>query len=87
MKIETYILFQTQKKDYQRINVQFKVDFTKDSSYNVIVQTTKKFIIIDFFLLIELETKPITFYQHTLKCHNTYDEKFKQEKVSQIFFN
>jgi hypothetical protein len=31
----------------------------------------KKFIIMDFFLLVELETKPITFYHYTLKYHNT----------------
>jgi hypothetical protein len=37
-----------------------------------LVQTTpKKAIIMDFFLLEELKTKPITFYHHTLKYHNT----------------
>jgi hypothetical protein len=50
-----------------------------------LVQTTpKKTIIMDFFLLVELKTKPTTFYHHhTLKYHNTYDEKIKQEKVFQ----
>jgi hypothetical protein len=31
----------------------------------------KKTIIMEFFLLVELETKPIIFYRHTLKYHNT----------------
>jgi hypothetical protein len=32
----------------------------------------KKIVIMDFFfLLMELETKPIIFYLHTLKYHNT----------------
>jgi hypothetical protein len=40
-KIETYILiFQTQKKRFtKRIDVQSKVDFTKDSTSNVTIQT------------------------------------------------
>jgi len=37
----------------------------------------KKIIIMDFFLLVELETKPIIFYHHTMKYHNTQDEKIK----------
>jgi hypothetical protein len=41
----------------------------------------QKFIIMDFFLLVELEIKLITFYHHTLKYHNTSDEKIKQEKI------
>jgi hypothetical protein len=42
-KIETYILiFQTQFFFTKRINVQFKVDFTKDDTYNVVVQTIPK---------------------------------------------
>jgi len=37
----------------------------------------QKIIIMDFFLLVELETKPIKFYHHTMKFHNTQDEKIK----------
>jgi hypothetical protein len=44
-KIETYILiFQTPKKITEKINVQSKVDFTKDSTSNVTIQTTTKII-------------------------------------------
>jgi hypothetical protein len=70
-KIETYILiFQTQKTITKRINVQFKVDFTKNGTSNVTVQTTyKKLLIWIFFILMELETKLIIFYHHTLKYH------------------
>jgi hypothetical protein len=40
-KIKIYILiFQTQKKFTKKINVQFKVDFAKDGTSNVIIQTT-----------------------------------------------
>jgi hypothetical protein len=31
----------------------------------------EKPIIMDIFLLVELESKPTTFYYHTLKYHNT----------------
>jgi hypothetical protein len=56
----------------KRINVQFKVYFTKDGTSNVTVQTVINFfIILDFFLLLELEIKPITVYYHTLKYHNS----------------
>ncbi len=34
-----------------------------------------------FFSFNELETKPVTFYHHTLKYHNTQDEKIKQEQI------
>jgi hypothetical protein len=72
-KFETYILiFQTQKQFIKRINVQFTVDFTKDGTSNVTIQTTQKiYIIMDFFLLVELETKLIISYHHTLKYYNT----------------
>jgi hypothetical protein len=73
-KIETYILiFETPKKFSKRINVQFKVDFAKDGTSNVILfQTTpKKNSLWIFLLLMELETKPTTLYHHTLKYHNT----------------
>jgi hypothetical protein len=81
-KIETYILiFQTQFFFTKRINVQSKVDFIKDGTSNVpSLNYFKKNIIMDFFLLMELETKPTTFYHHTLKYHNTSNEKIKQEK-------
>jgi len=72
-KIETYILiFQTQKQITKRINVHSKVDFAKDGTSNVPSPNYfKKIIIMDFFLIVELETKPTTFYHHTLKYHNT----------------
>jgi hypothetical protein len=37
------------KKNTKRINVQSKVDFTKDGTYNVTVQTTPKFYHYGFF--------------------------------------
>jgi len=87
MKIKTSILiFQTPKKHSKGINVQSKVDFTKDGTSNVIVQITQKnYHYGFFFLLMELETNPITFYHHTLKYHNTSDEKIKQEKFYKKF--
>jgi hypothetical protein len=49
-----------------------KVDFTKDGTSNVTVQTTsKKLSLWIFFLLVELETKLTSFYHHTLHYHNT----------------
>jgi hypothetical protein len=70
-KIETYILiFQTQKIFTKRINVEFKVEFAKDGTSKSQSKLPQKIIIMDFFLLVELETKPITFYCHTLKYHN-----------------
>jgi hypothetical protein len=82
-KIETYILiFQTQNVFTKRINVQSNVDFIKDGTSNVPSPNYFKIIIIlEIFLLMDLETKPTTFYHHTLKCHNTSNEKIKQEKV------
>jgi hypothetical protein len=74
IKIETYVLiFQTQKKKFtKRISVQFKVDFTKDGTSNVTIQSTPKHLSLwIFLLLVGLETKPITFYHHTLKYHST----------------
>jgi hypothetical protein len=60
------------KKITKRINVQFKVDFTKDGTSNVTIQIAPKIYHHGFiFLLMELETKPITFCHHTLKYHNT----------------
>jgi hypothetical protein len=42
-KIETYILiFQIYLFFTKRINVQFKVDFTKDGTFNVTIETTPK---------------------------------------------
>jgi len=38
-------------------------------------------MIMNFSLLVELETKPTTFYHHTLKYHDTKDEKVRQEKI------
>ncbi len=72
-KIEIYILiFQTQKKITKRTDVQSKVDFTKHGTSNVPNPNYfKKIIIMDFVLLVELETKPTTFYHHTLKYNNT----------------
>jgi hypothetical protein len=72
-KIETYIvIFQTQKNNTKKTNVQSKVDFTKDGTSNVPSPNySKKIIIMDFFLLMEMETKLTTFYHHTLKYHNT----------------
>ncbi len=62
------------------------MDFTNDGRSNVPSPNySKKTIIMDFFLLVELEIKPTTFYHHTLKYHNTYNEKIKQEKISQNF--
>jgi hypothetical protein len=72
-KIETYILiFQTQNFFIKKINVQSKVDFIKDGTSNVLSSNhSRKTIIMDFFLLMELETKLTTFYHNTLKYHNT----------------
>jgi hypothetical protein len=60
------------------------MNFIKDGASNFpSLNYSKKIIIMDFFLLMELETKPTTFYHNTLKYHNTWDEKIKQEKVFQ----
>ncbi len=49
-KIETYILiFQTQIFFTKRINVQFKVDFTKDDTSNATIQTTPKKLSLQIF--------------------------------------
>jgi len=54
------------------INVQSKVDFIKDGTSNVPSPNySKKNYHYGVFLLVELETKPTTFYHHTLKYHNT----------------
>ncbi len=44
-------------------------------------------MIMDFVLLVELKTKPTTFYHHTLKYHKTKDEKIKQKKIFQKLKN
>jgi hypothetical protein len=44
---------------------------------NPMSKLPQKIIIMDFFLLVELETKLIIFYHHTMKYHNTQDEKIK----------
>jgi len=60
------------KNNTKKTNVQSKVDFTKDGTSNVPSPNySKKIIIMDFFLLMEMETKLTTFYHHTLKYHNT----------------
>jgi len=71
-KIETYILiFQTQNFFTKRINVQSKVDFINDGTSNVLSPNySKKIIIMEFFFLMELETKLTTFYHNTLKYQN-----------------
>jgi hypothetical protein len=45
----------------------------------------QKLIIMDFFILVELKTKLIIFYRHTLKYHNILNEKTKQEIFFQTF--
>jgi hypothetical protein len=56
----------------KRIYVQSKVDFTKDGTSNVTIQTTQKNYHYGFiFLIVKSKTKPTTFYHHTLKYHNT----------------
>jgi hypothetical protein len=60
------------------------VDFTKDGTSNVIVQTAPKNYHYEFFLLVELETKLITFYHHTLKYHNIKSSKKKYLKILKI---
>jgi hypothetical protein len=44
-----YNISNPKKTFIKRINVQLKVDFTKDDTSNVIIQTTPKKIIMDFF--------------------------------------
>ncbi len=72
MNIEAYILiFQTQNKNYQKDKCSIQGELYKRwyiQCHNP--NHPKKIIIVDFFLLVELETKPITFYHHTLKYHN-----------------
>jgi hypothetical protein len=72
-KIKTYILiFQTQKNNYQKDKCSIQGGLYKGwyiQFHNP--NYPKNFIIMDFFLLVELETKPTTFYYHTLKYHNT----------------
>jgi hypothetical protein len=54
--------FSNPKKKTKRINVQSKVVFIKDGTSNVPNPNySRKTIIMDFFLLVELETKPTTF--------------------------
>jgi hypothetical protein len=83
-KIETYVLiFETLKKNYQhdKCSIQgglCKAWYIKCHSPNY----PQKFIIMNFFLLMELETKPTTLHHHTLKYHNTSNEK----QSSKIFF-
>jgi len=49
-KFETYILiFQTQKKITKRINVQFKVNFTKDGTSAITIQVPQKIYHYEFF--------------------------------------
>jgi hypothetical protein len=38
-----------------------------------------------FYILVELETKLIIFYHHTLKYHKILNEKIKQEKFFRHF--
>jgi hypothetical protein len=70
--IEAYILiFQTQNKNYQKDKCSIQGELYKRwyiQCHNP--NHPKKIIIVDFFLLAELETKPITFYHHTLKYRN-----------------
>jgi hypothetical protein len=66
------------KKNYQKDKCSIQGGFTKDGKSNVTIQTTpKKVSLWIFFLLMELEIKPISFYHHTMKYHNTQDKKIK----------
>jgi hypothetical protein len=40
----------------------------------------------DIFFIVELKIKVVTFYHHTLKYHNTQDEKNQARKNLSNFF-
>jgi len=88
MKPTHFNLFETQKQNYQKdkCSIQgglYKGWYIQCPSFKVL----HKIMIMDFVLLVELKTKPTTFYHHTLKYHKTKDEKIKQKKIFQKLKN
>jgi hypothetical protein len=70
-KIETYILiFQTLKHNYQKDKCSIQDEFYKRCTIHWHSPNYYQIIIIlDFFLLMEMETKLTIFHYHTLKYY------------------